>query len=487
MAIKGSDSNNLQKYIHYFSGSYAVKNDKNGVPITFGRFKSEDIACAAATLLIKHDWNINDVKKDSLIKYDDEFWVFKVMNNKLIFDSKFDTYERAVEYHEINSRCNDFHNDIFKDSPKKNRNKERFVETEKEEEPVADAKYIFEKSGRYSLKRSNRKGNHVYGEFESFSVARAARKLALDNKWRLKDGTEILFFDGHYWVFEASENVLDYKGKSDSYDGAFEIIQPSSESEENRNPYLEFASKKLEKGKTKRKLILKEKRKPVNANRIWKPLNRHDKLKLRQYKFIIVKSTVRESKLRATIEFTIQDGEIECIVNDEEIEWDRRKHLKFKNFPESELIFDVLERNDWDINRINLSSSIYFFDNQFYKIRTFNDDMIIFNTFKSYESAEKSPIFYKAEVIRNVKPQDIDKVGRKYEMVKFKDGEMFKVTSLKSLEEIKAIRDILMSIDWNVRILKENDLFYLNGIYWELEYSNHMIRLIDKYGSVKFV
>ena len=72
-------------------------------------------------------------------------------------------------------------------------------------------------------------------------------------------------------------------------------------------------------------------------------------------------------------------------------------------------------------------------------------------------------------------------------MVKFKDGEMFKVTSLKSLEEIKAIRDILMSIDWNVRILKENDLFYLNGIYWELEYSNHLIRLIDKYGSVKFV
>ncbi|WP_295603272.1 hypothetical protein [uncultured Methanobrevibacter sp.] len=84
----------------------------------------------------------------------------------------------------------------------------------------------------------------------------------------------------------------------------------------------------------------------------------------------------------AIIEFIIDDGEIECIVNDEEINWDMRKHLKFKNFPESELIFDVLERNDWDINRINLSSSIHFFDNEFYKIRTFNDDMIIFNTFK---------------------------------------------------------------------------------------------------------
>lgn len=189
----------------------------------------------------------------------------------------------------------------------------------------------------------------------------------------------------------------------------------------------------------------------------------------------------------AIIEFIIDDGEIECIVNDEEINWDMRKHLKFKNFPESELIFDVLERNDWDINRINLSSSIHFFDNEFYKIRTFNDDMIIFNTFKSYKSAEKSPIFYKAEVIRNVKPPDIDKVGRKYEMVKFKDGEMFKVTPLKSLEEIKAIRDILMSIDWNVRIVKEHDLFYLNGIYWELVYSNHMIRLIDKYGSINVI
>ena len=225
MSLKGSGSNKLNDYIKYSSGSFAVKNNKNGVLINFGRFKSEDIACAAVKLLIKHDWDINKVAEDSLIDYNDEFWVFKVMNNKLIFDRKFDIFERAVEYNEINSRCNDFHNNIFKDSPKKNKYKERFAESENEEESVIDDKYIFEKSGKFSLKRSKRKGNHVFGEFESFDVARAARKIALDNKWRLKDGTEILLFDGYYWVFEIADNSLVYKGKSDSYEDAFEIIE----------------------------------------------------------------------------------------------------------------------------------------------------------------------------------------------------------------------------------------------------------------------
>ena len=34
---------------------------------------------------------------------------------------------------------------------------------------------------------------------------------------------------------------------------------------------------------------------------------------------------------------------------------------------------------------------------------------------------------------------------------------------------------------------KKYDLFYLNGLYWELQYINHEITLVNKYESVKVI
>jgi hypothetical protein len=57
---------------------------------------------------------------------------------------------------------------------------------------------------------------------------------------------------------------------------------------------------------------------------------------------------------------------------------------------------------------------------------------------------------------------------------------------LKSLEEIKAIRDILMHANWNFSIFDNYDLFYLNGFYWELGHENNVIYFINKYELIKF-
>ena len=92
----------LRMFIFYNHGSYAVKNDRNMVMLTFGRFRTLDVACAAAWLLIKYDWNIRKVEEDSIYKFNNKFYVFKVINNQLIFDSIFDSFERAVEHFEIN-------------------------------------------------------------------------------------------------------------------------------------------------------------------------------------------------------------------------------------------------------------------------------------------------------------------------------------------------------------------------------------------------
>ena len=185
----------LKRYIYRSQGSFAVKNDANEILITFGRFKYEYIACAAVKLLIKYDWNILQVNEDPIIEYENEFFVFKVMNNSLIFDSKFDSFESAVEYYEINYRCNDYHNDIFKNSSKRNGYKERWSFSDKREEEVIDERYIFEKSGKFLVKRSKQKGNFVFGKFDSFEVAKAARKVLLDYNWKLPDDNfQISFF-----------------------------------------------------------------------------------------------------------------------------------------------------------------------------------------------------------------------------------------------------------------------------------------------------
>ena len=70
-------------------------------------------------LLIKHDWDMEAVSYDLVSGYLNNYYVFKLMNNSLIFDSKFESYEEAVDYLEINSRCNEYNNDILQKKKRK--------------------------------------------------------------------------------------------------------------------------------------------------------------------------------------------------------------------------------------------------------------------------------------------------------------------------------------------------------------------------------
>ena len=96
-------------------------------------------------------------------------------------------------------------------------------------------------------------------------------------------------------------------------------------------------------------------------------------------------------------------------------------------------------------------------------------------------------LIYKARPITNSNyvSLKIDKVGNKYEFVKIQNGNAYITNSLKSLEEVKAIRDILIHSNWDFSIFDKYDLFYLNGFYWEIICTNHIIYLIEKYELIK--
>jgi hypothetical protein len=147
-----------------------------------------------------------------------------------------------------------------------------------------------------------------------------------------------------------------------------------------------------------------------------------------------------------------------------------------------------LEINDWDLNKIYSSSSIYYFDGWYYKVHVV-DNKIVFGKFSSYRSAENTLLIYKWKPIVNTNhlALGIDKVMDYYEFVKFHNGKLFKINRSKSLEEIKAIRDILIHSNWNLKIFNNYKLFFMNGFYWELKCRNNVIYLVKRYELIKTI
>ena len=111
------------------------------------------------------------------------------------------------------------------------------------------------------------------------------------------------------------------------------------------------------------------------------------------------------------------------------------------------------------------------------------DNKIVFAKYGSYEAAESKLLNYNKSPIIPIDYNllGIDKFANYYEFFKFQNGKVFKIAKLKSLEEIKAIRDILIHSNWDIRIFKKYDVFYLNGIYWKLSYRYNSIKLEGKF------
>lgn len=515
MSVYDEVPDELREYIGVKINRYYVKKDSDDGWITFGRFDSIKEACAAACILCRRNWRLKEVINDPLIKYGDEFWVFKVEEFKLIVDNKFDDYESAVEFIEINSKCNDYHNDIFMKFSKKKGYKNRYALYE-EYNPVSNYENIFEKSGKFIVAKSKTKNSWIYGEFNSIDEAVAARKLLIDNNWHIDEGMELLFFNESYWIFKINEGILKFNGKFDSYEDAMDILNPSKPQKNDfTNPFLKSVEDNFDKVVSKRKPKSKPKRKKskkvvskklkrnnltyldkiqenikikssVDISKIWNPPIQINNIENKKIRIFVERVGDNVKNLFSILDFTFFNKQVQCIVDGAEIKWKDRNTVKIHNFSEFQLIISILEINGWDLSRINNSSSIYYYEGSYYKVHVV-DNTIVFGMYSSYNSAENTLLIYKARPITNSDyvSLNIDKVGNKYEFIKIQNGEAYITNSLKSLEEVKAIRDILIHSNWDFSIFNKYDLFYLNGFYWEIAYTNHIIYLIEKYELIK--
>ena len=178
--IVNSNPDNLIEYIEVKSNYFFVKKRINNKIVTFGKFNSIQEACAAANLLINNNWMLSNVSFNPLIKYKNNYFVFKLEENKVTTDKKFTSYESAVEYIEINQKSNDQNNDIF--SKKRNRKKREFKVNNAEINTFED-KIIQEENNNFVIRNNVPSNNFQYGEFNSFEKAKVAKKLLLKYNW----------------------------------------------------------------------------------------------------------------------------------------------------------------------------------------------------------------------------------------------------------------------------------------------------------------
>jgi len=513
-SISNLESDDLIEYIELKNNSYLVKKKINNLIIKFGKFSSLKQAEAAVCLLVENDWKLSEVSKNPLVNYDCNFWIFQVKNNILIFEDSFSSFESAVEYLEVNQRCNDYHNDILSKNRKR---KHRIFSSDNEfyEEEVHD-KFIHKKWGKFVIERSLKNANFAYGEFNTLEEAKVAKKLLLDRKWNITEEFEMVFHNNFYWIFKFAEGVLIYLNKFESYEDSFDYIDSIKNgglddfnndlaSEDNISKDYDseidlFKTKNNHLGRrtdiVKHKKRVKSKAPSVlnftrdypavkgRSKEIWEPEFKKPLTGL-EMKVNVARAGVKVKKLDVEVIFKFHKDNYEVMIEGSGL--DGHDEYSISVFPEFPLILQIFEMNNWNLLNIKKSSSIYYYNSKYYKVRILEDNQLIFEEFESYYLAENMLVTYNKKTYDKSSfymPIDIVKKGKKYDLVKIHKGKVYHIDPLDSFEEMKAINTILVYEDWNFSIFNKFEYFYLNGFYWSFEYGDYRLKLKAKLESI---
>lgn len=160
----------------------------------------------------------------------------------------------------------------------------------------------------------------------------------------------------------------------------------------------------------------------------------------------------------------------------------------YKNIDDATFSRDLLKDNDWDLDKIDELGPVLFSEiHDKYVVFGVNENKLIvadkFDTeSEALDNAQKS---LEECTKRKYKTGEKHVVfnGRQFAVHQSVTGKITYYGSFKELEDAVAVRDLLLSVDWDLSAVYENRIYEFNSHFYKFHIFEGMIKIIGKFTS----
>lgn len=294
---------------------------------------------------------------------------------------------------------------------------------------MTSEQYVYKRKSTYVVSKNVEGKNHIFGFFKSFEEAVFARNLFLKYDWEMdeiKKLGNVIEYNGQFLVVSIVNNQLRFLDKFDDYYSAWsnseKIIQ-----EFNNNPFN----------------------------------SRYGTYIYGKEGYYYVRKTINKKEVLFGI---------------------------YRDLDDATFARDLLKSNDWDMDKIKQLSPVCFSEihGKYAVIGVFDNKLIIADKFESQnEALNNAPISF--EEYKKGKYATGEKHiafnGNLYSVNRYKSGKLTYYGSFKEFHDAVAVRDLLISVDWDLSTIYENKIYHFDNYFYKFHIFEGLVKIIGKFTS----
>ena len=160
----------------------------------------------------------------------------------------------------------------------------------------------------------------------------------------------------------------------------------------------------------------------------------------------------------------------------------------YRNLDDATFSRDLLKDNDWDLDKIKELGPVCFSEihNQYVVFGINNDKLIVAGKFdtesEALDNAQISLEEYTKSKYRTGEKHVVFN-GNLFAVHRAVSGKVTYYGSFKELEDAIAVRDLLVSVDWDISAVYENRIYEFNTHYYKFHIFEGMVKIIGKFTS----
>lgn len=289
--------------------------------------------------------------------------------------------------------------------------------------------YIYKRNSNYNVVKTVGSKAHTFGFFKSLDEAIFVRKLLMDCDWNLdeiKKLGDVWQYNGQFVVVSIFNNQIRFLEKFDSYQEASENSQRIIREFEN-NPHR---------------------------------------------------------SMYGTYIYKIKDAfYIRKLIGKNEVLFGLYKNIEDATFSR-----DLLKDNDWDLDKIKELAPVCFSEihNKYVVFGINNDKLIVAGKFdtesEALKNAQKSLEEYEKSKYKTGEKHVVYN-GKLFAVHRAVSGKITYYGSFKELEDAVAVRDLLVSVDWDISMVYENRIYEFNSYFYKFHIFEGIVKIIGKFTS----